>query len=82
MYRLVLSDTAVMIIIHLIYDPLQSLLLLCCSRKRPHEEENKVADKNQETPKPCFLLEPLEFQIENYVLDLTYTQTLCWYVKI
>jgi hypothetical protein len=29
-------------------------------------------------PKTCFLFQPLEFELGDYVLDLTYTQTLCW----
>ena len=52
------------------------LIHLFASRKKVPIE------KNETTKKSFFssLLEPPEFEISNYVLELAYTQTLCWLV--
>lgn len=78
MYRLVLTDTAVMIIGHLMIDPLRSLLNRCCSKSRVHSEDESIETVETNS---CisYLFLPLEFEVGDYVLELTYTQTLCWH---
>ncbi|UJR31263.1 hypothetical protein I4U23_018763 [Adineta vaga] len=77
-YRLVISDTAVMLIVHLIVDPIRSLLRRCCFPERVVEEDGTTI-KYHAAPNTWFLFQPLEFEVGDYVLDLTYTQTLCWH---
>jgi hypothetical protein len=55
-----------------------SLLSRRCCQQTAVEEVDGTATTIQAPPKPCFLFQPLEFEVEDYVLDLTYTQTLCW----
>lgn len=55
-----------------------SLLRLCCFR-RTVVEENGTMTTTYVPPKNGFLFQPLEFELGDYVLDLTYTQTLCWH---
>jgi hypothetical protein len=55
-----------------------SLLGRCCFRQTVVEEVDGTATTIHAPPKTCFLFQPLEFEVEDYVLDLTYTQTLCW----
>ncbi|CAF1163517.1 unnamed protein product [Rotaria sordida] len=78
-YRLVITDTVVMIIIHFIVDPLRSLLTCCCSSKAGVKPKDGTINETQQSSEICWLWQPLEFELEDYVLDLTYTQTLCWH---
>lgn len=56
-----------------------SLLMRCCGpRIVVEEEKNGNTTKVDASAKTSFLCQPLEFEVEDYVLDLTYTQTLCW----
>ncbi|CAF1242481.1 unnamed protein product [Adineta ricciae] len=77
-YRLVLTDTAVMLIIHLVVDPIRHLIRRCCFAERV-VEEGGITMKVHAPPSTWFLFQPLEFEVGDYVLDLTYTQTLCWH---
>jgi hypothetical protein len=43
------------------------------------EEEDGKTVTTYAPPKTWFLFQPLEFELGDYVLDLTYTQTLCWH---
>ncbi|CAF3691680.1 unnamed protein product [Rotaria socialis] len=80
-YRLVITDTVVMLVIHLVVDPLRSLLTCCCASKTGDmkNEDEATIDTTQEPPTRCFLCQSMEFELEDYVLDLTYTQALCWH---
>ncbi|CAF3513214.1 unnamed protein product [Rotaria socialis] len=80
-YRLVITDTVVMLVIHLVVDPLRSLLTCCCASKTGvmKNEDEATIDTTQEPPTRCFLCQSMEFELEDYVLDLTYTQALCWH---
>ncbi|CAF2615030.1 unnamed protein product [Rotaria sp. Silwood2] len=78
-YRLIITDTVVMVIIHLIVDPLRSLLTCCCSSKSVVEQQYETINATPEPPEVFCLWKPLQFELEDYVLDLTYTQTLCWH---
>ena len=42
-------------------------------------EEDRTTIVTDAPAKTSFLLKPLEFELGDYVLDLTYTQTLCWH---
>lgn len=55
-----------------------SLLICCCGSRRKVEDEERTTMIDQQSSNACFLFQPLEFEVEDYVLDLTYTQTLCW----
>jgi len=50
----------------------------CCSSQVTVENEDGITSTIRVPPKTSFLFQPLEFEIGDYVLDLTYTQTLCW----
>ncbi|CAF3576152.1 unnamed protein product [Rotaria sp. Silwood1] len=78
-YRLVITDTVVMLVIHLVVDPLRSLLTRCCSSKVVVTEQDETINGTSEPPEVFCLWQPLQFELEDYVLDLTYTQTLCWH---
>lgn len=58
-----------------------SLLICCCGSRGKVEDEERTTMIDQESSNVCFLFQPLEFEVEDYVLDLTYTQTLCWSVN-
>ncbi|CAF3828143.1 unnamed protein product [Rotaria magnacalcarata] len=80
-YRLVITDTVVMLVIHILVDPLRSLFTCYCASKTGimKDEDEETLDTTQAPPTPCFLFQPLEFELQDYVLDLTYTQALCWH---
>ncbi len=91
-----ITDTAVMVIIHLVVDPIRryweklssidfffsvvfySLLRYCCCPRTVVQEDDGTTIANYAAPDTWCLFQPLEFEVEDYVLDLTYTQTLCW----
>ncbi|CAF0826530.1 unnamed protein product [Adineta steineri] len=78
-YRLVLTDTVVMLIVHLIVDPIRTLLRRCFFPEQVVQEQDGTTIKIHAAPKTWFLFQPLEFEVGDYVLDLTYSQTLCWH---
>jgi hypothetical protein len=55
-----------------------SLFRWCCFSRRIVEVGDETTSTTSAAPKPCFLFQPLQFEVGDYVLDLTYTQTLCW----
>jgi hypothetical protein len=51
------------------------MFICCCGQKNKVNDEDGTSDPSSAA---CFLCLPLEFEVGDYVLDLTYTQTLCW----
>ncbi len=51
------------------------MFVCCCGPRMKVNDENAMTDPPSAA---CFLCQPLEFEVGDYVLDLTYTQTLCW----